>query len=122
MYLENTDLCKRIFNNEGSIFVVPKSRVNHLAAKAVDKKFAEEIELSRNWHWIWSKFYFNKKHFGFFKAFYEGAPRYFLSMIKFIFYLLINNKKKKKIYFNRASGFYNALLGKASWYRPNFNN
>ena len=121
MYLENTDLCKRIFNNEGSIFVVPKSIVNHLAAKAVDKKFADEIEFSRNWHWIWSKFYFNKKHFGFFKAFYEGAPRYFLSMIKFIFYLLINNKKKKKIYFNRASGFYNALLGRSSWYRPNLN-
>ena len=121
MYLENTDLCKRIFNNEGSIFVVPKSIVNHLAAKAVDKKFADEVEFSRNWHWIWSKFYFNKKHFGFFKAFYEGAPRYFLSMIKFIFYLLINNKKKKKIYFNRASGFYNALLGRSSWYRPNLN-
>ena len=121
MYLENTDLCKRIFNNEGSIFVVPKSIVNHLAAKAVDKKFADEVEFSRNWHWIWSKFYFNKKHFGFFKAFYEGAPRYFLSMVKFIFYLLINNKKKKKIYFNRASGFYNALLGRSSWYRPNLN-
>ena len=121
MYLENTVLCKRIFYNEGSIFVVPKSIVNHLAAKAVDKKFAGEIEFSRNWHWIWSKFYFNKKHFGFFKAFYEGAPRYFLSMIKFIFYLLINNKKKKKIYFNRASGFYNALLGRSSWYRPNLN-
>ena len=121
MYLENTDLCKRIFNNEGSIFVVPKSRINHLAAKTVDKKFADEIEFSRNWHWIWSKFYFNKKHFGFFKAFYEGAPRYFLSMIKFIFYLLINNKKKKKIYFNRVSGFYNALLGRSSWYRPNLN-
>ena len=27
----------------------------------------------------------------------------------------------KKIYFNRASGFYNALIGKPSWYRPNLN-
>ena len=121
MYLENTDLCKRIVNNQGSIFVVPKSKINHLAAKAVDERFTDEIEFSRNWHWIWSKFYFNKKHFGFFKAFYEGAPRYFLSMIKFTFYLLINNKKKKKIYFNRVSGFYNALLGRSSWYRPNLN-
>jgi len=122
MYLENTDLCKRIVNNQGSIFVVPKSKINHLAAKAVDERFKDEVEFSRNWHWIWSKFYFNKKHFGFFKAFYEGAPRYFLSIIKFIFYLLINNKKKKKIYFNRASGFYNALLGKSSWYRPKIDN
>ena len=121
MYLENNDLCKRSRDKGDLIYIVPKSKINHLAAKTVDKKFADEIEFSRNWHWIWSKFYFNKKHFGFFKAFYEGAPRYFLSMIKFIFYLLINNKKKKKIYFNRVSGFYNALLGRSSWYRPNLN-
>ena len=122
MYLENNDLCKRVKNNGGSIFIVPNAKINHLAAKTVDSKFAEEVEFSRNWHWIWSKFYFNKKHYGFFKAFYEGFPRYCSSLIRFLFYLLINNKKKKKIYFNRASGFYNALLGKASWYRPNLDN
>ena len=122
MYLENNDLCKRSRDKGDLIYIVPKSKINHLAAKAVDKKYEEEVEFSRNWHWIWSKFYFNKKHYGFFKAFYEGFPRYCSSLIKFLFYLLINNKKKKKIYFNRASGFYNAFLGKASWYRPNLDN
>jgi len=121
MYLENNDLCKRVISQGGSIYVVPRSRINHLAAKTVDQKFEYEIELSRNWHWIWSKFYFSKKHFGFFKAFYEGFPKYCTSLLKFLFYLLINNKKKRKIYFNRASGFYNAYLGKSSWYRPNLN-
>ena len=122
MYLENNDLCKRSRDKGDLIYIVPKSKINHLAAKAVDKKYEDEVEFSRNWHWIWSKFYFNKKHYGFFKAFYEGFPRYCSSLIKFSFYLLINNKKKKKIYFNRASGFYNAFLGKASWYRPNLDN
>ena len=122
MYLENNDLCKRSRDKGDLIYIVPKSKINHLAAKAVDKKYEDEVEFSRNWHWIWSKFYFNKKHYGFFKAFYEGFPRYCSSLIKFLFYLLINNKKKKKIYFNRASGFYNAFLGKASWYRPNLGN
>ena len=122
MYLENDDLCKRVKDKGGTIYVVPRSKINHLAAKTVDRKYKDEVEFSRNWHWIWSKFYFNKKHYGFFKAFYEGFPRYCSSLIKFLFYLLINNKKKKKIYFNRASGFYNALLGKASWYRPNLDN
>jgi len=119
MYLENNDLCKRVADREGSVFVVPTSKINHLAAKAVDSSFAEEVEFSRNWHWIWSKFYFNKKHYGLFKAVKEGTLRYFLSILKFLFYFLINDKVKKKIYFNRASGFYNALLGRASWYRPN---
>ena len=121
MYLENNDLCKRVISQGGSIYVVPRSRINHLAARTVDQKFEYEIELSRNWHWIWSKFYFSKKHFGFFKAFYEGFPKYCTSLLKFLFYLLINNKRKRKIYFNRASGFYNAYLGKSSWYRPNLN-
>ena len=122
MYLENNDLCKRSRDKGDLIYVVPKSKINHLAAKAVDNKYAEEIEYSRNWHWIWSKYYFNKKHYGFLKAFLEGFPRYCSSLVKFLFYLLINNKKKKKIYFNRASGFYNAFLGKTSWYRPNLDN
>ena len=122
MYLENNDLCKRSRDKGDLIYIVPRSKINHLAAKAVDKKYEDEVEFSRNWHWIWSKFYFNKKHYGFFKAFFEGFPSYFSSLIKFLFYFLINNKKKKKIYFNRASGFYNAYLGKNSWYRPNFDN
>ena len=122
MYLENNDLCKRVKDKGGSIYVVPRSKINHLAAKAVDEKFKDEVEFSRNWHWIWSKFYFNKKHFSFFKAFYDGFPGYCTSILKFLFYTLINNIKKKRIYFNRASGFYNALLGKASWYRPNLDN
>ena len=122
MYLENTDLCKRVKNKGGSIFIVPKAKINHLSARTVDNKFVNEVEFSRNWHWIWSKFYFRKKHFGFLNAFIDGAPRYCSSLVKFLFYFLINNKKKKKIYFNRASGFYNAYLGKTSWYRPNLEN
>ena len=122
MYLENNDLCKRVISKEGSIFIVPKSKINHLAAKAVNEKFSIEIEYSRNWHWIWSKYYFNKKHFGFLKAFQGGIRSYFSSILKFLFYFLLNNKIKRKIYFNRASGFYNAYLGNTSWYRPNLEN
>ena len=119
MYLENNDLCKRLIEKGESIFIAPKAKISHLGARAVDQKYNKQIELSRNWHWIWSKFYFKKKHFGFLKAFLEGFPNFILSILKYIFYLVINNKVKKNIYFNRASGFFNALIGKPSWYRPN---
>ena len=119
LYMENNDLCMRVINDGGSIFVVPKAKINHTGANTVDSRFIEEIEFSRNWHWIWSKFYFNKKHFGFFRAIKVCLSTYFTSLLKFSFYLIIKNSFKKKIYFNRASGFYNALLGRASWYRPN---
>ena len=71
---------------------------------------------------MWSKFYFNKKHYGFLKAFFKGYPSFISSIFKYLFFLLINNEIKKKIYLNRASGFYNAILGRPSWYRPKIDN
>jgi len=118
LYLENNDLCIRAKRTGGSIYIAPTAKINHEGSKAVDSKYKDEVELSRNWHWIWSKFYFNKKNFGFYKAIIECLPTYISSILKFLFYSLINNGFKKKIYLNRASGFYNALVGKPSWYRP----
>ena len=120
LYLENDDLCKRI-NKFENIFVIPKSKINHIGASGVDKKYSEQIELSRNWHWIWSKFYFNKKHYGFLKAFIDGLPVFLTAILKVLFYSLINHKKKA-IYLHRALGFLNALLGKKSYYRPKIDN
>ena len=121
MYLENNDLCKRLIQKEESIYIIPSAKINHFGAKAVDKKYNKEIELSRNWHWIWSKFYFNKKHYGFIFAFMNGLPSFLSAIIKFCIYFIFNNQKKKKIYYNRCSGFLNALSGRKSFYRPNIN-
>jgi GT2 family glycosyltransferase len=120
LYLENDDLCKRIIKYE-NIFIIPKSKINHLGASGVNKKYSEQIELSRNWHWIWSKFYFNKKHYGFLKAFFDGLPSFLSAILKVLFYSLFDHKKKA-IYFHRVLGFLNALIGKKSYHRPKINN
>ena len=120
LYLENDDLCKRI-NNFESIYIVPRSKVNHLGASAVNKKYSDQIEQSRNWHWIWSKFYFNRKHYGFLKAFIDGLPSFLSAILKLLFYSLINHKKKG-IYLHRVLGFLNALFGNKSYYRPKIDN
>jgi len=122
LYLENNDLCIRVRRAGGSVYIAPTAKINHGGSKAVDSKYKDEVELSRNWHWVWSKFYFNRKNFGFYKAIIECLPTYISSILKFLFYTLINNSFKKKIYSNRASGFYNALIGKSSWYRPKIDN
>jgi N-acetylglucosaminyl-diphospho-decaprenol L-rhamnosyltransferase len=120
MYLENDDLCKRIVDAKEYIYVAPNSKIKHLGGKAVNNKYKNEVEFARNWHWIWSKFYFNKKHYGYFVAFLEGFPKLFTSLIRYIFYSLVHNKVKKKIYLNRISGFINAAINKRSWYRSQF--
>ena len=119
LYLENNDLCLRANKSGGFIYIIPKAKINHGGAKALDPKYKDEVEFSRNWHWVWSKFYFNRKNFGIIKAIKECFLIYLSAVIKFIFYTIIFNKFKRRVYFNRASGFYNSLLGKRSWYRPN---
>ena len=121
LYLENDDLCKRISDNNEKIFVIPRSKINHIGASAVNKKYKDQVELSRNWHWIWSKFYFNKKHYGFLVAINNGLPTFISAILKVAFYSLFN-QRKKKIYLHRASGFINALLGKKSYFRPKIKN
>jgi|TARA_B110000305_G_scaffold234818_1_gene293475 N-acetylglucosaminyl-diphospho-decaprenol L-rhamnosyltransferase len=118
MYLENDDLCKRIIEANENIYIVPTSIVKHLGGKAVDKKYNNEVEFSRNWHWIWSKFYYQEKHFGYFSAFLNGFPKFISSLIKYFFYSIVRKKFKQKVYLNRASGFFNAAKKKPSWYRP----
>jgi len=119
LYLENDDFCKRLVDNNEDIYVVPKSKINHLGGKAVSQKFSEEVEFSRNWHWIWSKFYFNRKHNGYIFALINGLPTFFSALLKYVLYLIIFNPKKSKIYLHRAMGYLNAAIGRKSFFRPN---
>ena len=85
LYLENDDLCLRKKKENEKIYIVQDSFIEHKGASSSDKNFQEQIELSRNWHWMWSKFYFNKKHFGIFKAFYLSLPNFFLQYLNIYF-------------------------------------
>ena len=118
LYLENDDFCKRLIDNNENIYIVPDSKINHIGAGSVDKKYSFQIEISRNWHWIWSKFYFNKKHKGFIFAFLSGFPSFSSALFKSLIYFFIGNKNKSKIYKYRYLGFINAVMGNKSYLRP----
>ncbi len=116
LYLEEIDLCRRLRNAKQKIFITKKSKVFHLGARS--SNLGLEFDKLRNWHWMWSKFYYNKKYKGFFIATILGLPKFITSLLKFLFYLLIQNRQKKIIYYFRVLGFCNALFGKKSHYRP----
>ena len=118
LYLENDDLCEQLTKRGENIYVVPKSKINHFGGEAVDPKFKDEIELSRNWHWMWSKFYFNKKHYGYFNATLKVLSNLISAKVKFLYYFITFNNSKKKIYQMRLSGLLNSMIGKKSFYRP----
>jgi len=118
LYLENDDLCLRKKKENNKIYISKKAKINHLGGKSHSPIYEKEIEFSRNWHWMWSKFYFNKKHFGYLRAFLTSIPTLTTSIIKFFYYFVALNKFKKKIYMMRFLGLVNSMLGKKSWYRP----
>ncbi len=118
LYLENDDFCKRLQLMDENIFVVPKSRIYHFGGQAVNPKFKREIELVRNWHWMWSKFYYNKKHYGYLNATIKIFKNLISAFIKFFFYKIIFNNYKSQIYKMRLSGLINSMIGKKSFLRP----
>ena len=113
LYLENDDLCLRIKQKNEFIYVVKNSLINHRGGIATN----ENLEYLRNWHWMWSKFYFNKKHYGFFSAILRTFFNLVSACFKFFVYSIIFNSHKKKIYKMRLCGIYSSILGKKSSYR-----
>jgi len=120
MYLENVDLCLRAKKNSGQLLIITNSKIHHLGGKAVDDRYSEEIELSRNWHWMWSKLYFNKKHRGIFVSSLLGLISLLENILKYFIYL-VTFSKKRRIYKMRVLGIFNSLLGRQSWHRPEIN-
>ena len=118
IYLEEIDLCKKIKKLGKKIFLDPSIKISHGGGSSHDQDINYEMELSRNWHWMWSSFYFHKKHNSYHSAFIKFLPKLLSSFFKIIFYKITFSKKNSLIYSQRFSGLYNAMLGKKSWYRP----
>jgi len=116
LFLEEIDLCKRIKQNGGKIFVIQNSKIHHLGKQASENIF--NIELCRNWHWMWSLFYYNYKHFGVITAYRVAIIRFFSSIFKLFFSFVFFNKKKILIHYYRINGLFNAFLRRPSWLRP----
>ena len=113
LYLENDDLCMRVKNKKESIYIITNAFINHKGSISSNTK----LEYLRNWHWMWSKFYFNKKHYGFFNAIYKTFLNFISACIKYLFYSILFNTHKKKIYKMRICGIYTSIIGKKSSYR-----
>ena len=117
-FLEEIDLCRRLSKKNKKIYYCENISVYHEGGHSHDTYVDYEMELSRNWHWMWSIFYYNKKYNGYFISLIKILPKLIKSFFKVIYYFLIFNKKERSIYLYRLLGILNSILGKKSWYRP----
>ncbi|MFL2852448.1 MAG: glycosyltransferase [Candidatus Pelagibacter sp.] len=118
IYFEEIDLCRRLKKFNKKIYLDKSIKINHIGGSSHNQSIDFEMELSRNWHWMWSTVYYHKKHYGFFYALFKVSLKFFSAVLRVIFYSILFNQKKKKIYFQRLSGLFNSIIGKKSWYRP----
>ena len=110
-------LGKFLRNHGKKIYLIPEVKIEHYGGTSHDESINFEMELSRNWHWMWSTFNYHKKYKGFLVSFFIVLPKMTSAIIKVLVYSLLFNKKNK-IYYQRLSGLINAIMGKTSWYRP----
>jgi len=118
LYFEENDLFFNCIKNKKKILLCNNIYIHHLGNASTDSKHKIEIELNRNWHYMWSKFYYYMKNYSYLRGVKETILQFIRSNIKLCFYYF-TNYKKFLIYKNRASGLYNSYLKKNSWRRPN---
>ena len=117
LYLEEIDLCKRVRAQNGRILLL-QTKIKHLGGLSHGNSSDIEMENSRNWHWMWSKFYYLKKHNGYFFALIKTLPNLLSSLFKILFYGVSRNKKNFEKYKMRLYGLVNSYFLKKSYYRP----
>ena len=122
LYFEEFDLCKREGLSGGSVFSSSKLLIHHLGFKGsigANQEMEQDANKLREWHWMWSTFYFYKKNYSYFFAFKKTIGKLIRALFKLLYFTIIFNVKSKNKYKARFSGLFNSMCGKKSWYRVN---
>ncbi len=119
LYYDSTDLCHNLKKKDKKLFIVKNLKFTHKGTSSSNKNYEFEISINRNWHYSWSKFYFFKKNYNYLYALKKVLPNLFRSLIMYLYFKLISDKKKAKLNKAIISGIANAILLRKSFYRPN---
>ena len=125
LYFEEDDLCKRgnnlrLFSYQLNNLIIQhdigtsSSNINE-----IEKRKIKELTL---WHFIWSKFYFYKKHYGNILSIIYFIPIMFRILFRIFLTKLLSDEENNKKYRIRLSGLISSILGKKSYKRVNLNN
>ena len=120
LYFEEFDLCKSVIDKGGFVYTAKNLKVHHLGFKSSLGKNSSEKSNAinvKNWHWMWSSFYFYKKNYSYFYATQKLTGKLIKSFFKTFFYLITFQKNKKDKYLFRFLGLMNSFLNFPSHYR-----
>ena len=118
LYYETMDLCKKARLANKKIYVCNKIKFSHYGSQSVSSNFSHKIALSRSWHYNWSKFYYFKKHFGYFFALRKIFPNFLRSLKRLLISRIHNKKIEYSLHKAELSGIMTSVFNKPSDYRP----
>ena len=120
LYFEETDYCKRGHKINLNSYQLNKIKIRHdvgTAVEYIDKKEKNRIKLLCGWHFIWSKYYFYKKHYGLIFSLIYFSPILVRSMIKILISKMFKNYSNEEKYKNRFDGLISSMKGLKSFKR-----
>lgn len=117
LFFEENDFCKRGKKKGMKIYQLNDISVIHKTGSSVEyknKKEGNKLILLRNWHFIWSKFYYIKKHYSFLIAIIYFVPIYARIIFRIFINSLQKNHFKKEKFLVRFDALNNAIKGQKS--------
>ena len=118
LYFEAQDFAKRLKDKNKKIFVVKDINTYHIGSSSHDISLEYYSLLNRNWHYNWSRFYYQKKHHGFLYAIKKNISVLVKLLIKQINPTVLFNHKNRKLALAELYGLMSSIINKPSFYRP----
>ena len=114
LFFEENDLCKRGLKKGLNVYQINEISVVHASGTSVEvdnEKEKKQLISLRNWHFVWSKFYFYRKHYGFFLTLIYFIPTLIRMLFRIFIYSLTKNEEKKNKFAVRLNALLNAIKG-----------
>ena len=119
LYFETIDLCRNLYNQNKKMYIVNNLKFDHLGTSSTNKKYSQMIQINRNWHFSWSKFYYFRKNFNYFFALKTISPNIFQSIKGLLISLILLRFSHIKLHFSSLNGILSSVLLMRSYFRPN---
>ena len=122
LYFEEFDLCKSVVDKGENIYTSKYLKIDHLGFQSSLGNNLENKDRAnrlREWHWMWSSFYFYKKNYSYMRALCKMFGKLIKSFLKFNYYFLTLQKANKEKYLYRFLGVFNGMIGRSSFFRDN---
>jgi len=120
LFFEENDFCKRGVDMNLKIYQFNEVGIIHEAGTSVevnDLYEKKKLQNLRTWHFIWSKFYFFKKHYSYLFAIIYFTPILIRNLYRIFIYFVTNNNDKRISYLIRIKGLIASILLKKSYKR-----